>query len=257
MGGLDRSFEQLVAEGAVPGYSMVEKFGENPDIDVAGTPAVIWSYGGMYTYSDTADIDSIVGEDALDITEVTIQGLDANWALVTQTVTLNGQTRVALSTPLIRCFRMWNSGAIPFLGPVYVYVNTAIVAGVPTDGTKVRAEIHLDASTGLSSGQTEMALFTVPDGYRGYLYNGYVGISRGGNLATAEFTPQVRTNGGVFRTIYRAAVIGQGNSHLQQPYRFPIQIPPKSDFQVVCVNVGANDTGVFAGFTIVLKKIGA
>ena len=32
----DRPFEQLVAEGVFPEYSIVEKFGQNSDIDNAG-----------------------------------------------------------------------------------------------------------------------------------------------------------------------------------------------------------------------------
>jgi hypothetical protein len=250
----NRTFMQEVAEGVYWNYSIIEKFGENPEIDTATTPEVIWSRGGMYYYSTTADIDSVSGDNAADTHDLTIQGLDADWKPITQTVTVTGLTRVPIPIPMIRVFRAWNSNSTEFLGHVYIYVNTALNAGVPIDMTQLRAEIHLDI-TGLSSGQTEMAVYTIPAGYVGYLYQGYTGISRGGNISTAEFVPAVRDFGGVWRTVFREAAIGQGSSQNSYQYPFPLVMPAKTDIQVTCVNVTANGTGAFAGFTILLRKI--
>lgn len=245
-----RPWMQLVAEGAIPGYSVVEKFGENPEIDIATDPEDVWSHGGLYTFSTTADIDSIVSDDADDDQEITVQGLDEDWELVTQTVTLNGQTRVALSTDLIRCFRMWNADTTALEGDVHVYVDSTISSGVVADATKIRSGIL----TG--SGQTEMAIYTVPAGYIGYLYQGYTGLSRGSYQAAAEFVPAIREFGGVWRTVFRISEIGQGTSAFTYTYPIPRPLAAKTDIKVMCVKVTADDTGVFAGFTIVLKYIG-
>ena len=250
----NRPWTQKIAEGAVHGYSFIEKFGECGDIDTTTTPEIVWSHGGLYTWSTTADIDRAVSSSTSDTHDLTIVGLDENWNEVQQVVTLTGQTPVALSTPLIRCYRAWNSNATDYIGSVHVFVDSSVTLGIPDDATKVRACITIE-HTGESSGQTEMAIYTVPAGHIGYLYSGYVGISRGGNLATAVWTPQVRNYGGVFRTVYRGSSIGQGSSHLQQAYNPPIVLQPKSDFWIKVVDVGANDTGVFGGFTIILKDI--
>jgi len=85
-----------VAKGLVPGHTFVEKFGENPDVDTGTVPEDLWSHGGLYTFSTTADIDSIGSTSVADTQEITVQGLDADWDLITQSVNLNGQTRVAM-----------------------------------------------------------------------------------------------------------------------------------------------------------------
>ncbi len=202
----------------------------------------------LYTWSTTADIDSISSSDADDDVEITIQGLDENWDLVTQTATLDGQTRVALGTDLIRCFRMWNSSGTELEGDVHVYVNTTLSGGVPVDVTKTRAEISLGA------GQTEMALYTIPNGYTGYFYGGYVSLSRQGTY-TASFTSRIRTFGGVPRVASRIACVGQGGSHWKYLYPVPLALPPKTDVWLRVENVSDNNTGASGGFTVVLKQI--
>jgi hypothetical protein len=243
---IQKPFLQAVAEGEIDGYSVVEKFGENPDIDTGTDPEDIWSQGGLYTFSTSADIDSVSSSSASDTNEITIQGLDTDWNLVTQTATLTGQTRVALTTPLIRCFRAWNSNSTDWVGDVYIYVNTTLSAGVPVDVTKIRAEISIGA------GQTEMCIYTIPAGKTGYFLGGYAAMSRVGNNS-AVFTSKIRVFGGVFRTVSRISCIGAGASSWQ--YRYPAgqSLPEKTDILLRCEEVDANGTGVSGGFTILLK----
>jgi len=234
-----------VSRGNILGQTFVEKFGENSDIDTATAPEDIWSYGGIYTFSTTADIDSISSSSGSDTTEITVQGLDENWALATQVVTLSGQTRVALTTPLIRCFRAWNSNSTDLVGTVYIYVNGSITGGVPDTASDVRAIISIGA------GQTEMCIYTVPAGKTGYFYGGYVSMSRVGNNS-AVFTSRVRTFGGVFRVASRIACIGAGKSSWDYRYPFPLPLPEKTDILLRCDEVDANGSGVSGGFTILL-----
>ena len=110
----------------------------------------------VYQWSTTNAIDSISSSNSGDTQDVKIQGLDGDFNIIEQTVTLNGQNRVALSTPLIRVFRGKNNGLTAFAGSIYVYENTTISSGVPTDLTKVRLLID-DGNN-----QTLMALYTIP-----------------------------------------------------------------------------------------------
>ena len=102
-----------IAQGNVTGVSKVNKWGYAPDFDTGDNEVTVWDGAEdgatwelmRYVYSTTADIDSISSSDNTDDQDIVIEGLDSNWELVTQTATLNGQTRVALSTSLIRVFR--------------------------------------------------------------------------------------------------------------------------------------------------------
>ncbi len=243
---ITKDWFQAVAEGEIDGYSVVEKFGENPDIDTGSFPQDIWSHGGLYTFSTSADIDSVSSSSASDTTEITIQGLDANWDFHSQTATLNGQTRVVLDTPLIRCFRAYNSNSTDWVGDVHVYVDTALSGGVPIDSTKVRAEVSI------GSGQTEMCIYTIPAGKTGYFLGGYTAMSRVGNNS-AVFTSKLRAFGGVFRTVSRISCIGSGGSNWNYRYPVGLAIPEKSDILLRCEEVDANNSGVSGGFTILLK----
>ncbi len=247
----DRPFEQLVAEGAFPKYSVVEKFGENSDVDAG--PEDIWSQGGLYTFSTTADITKISSSSSSDTVDITMQGLDADWNLVTQTVTLEGQTEVDFSAvegnvALIRCFRAWNSNGTDLVGTVYIYVDDTVSSGVPQTATKIRATIAVGA------GQTEMCIYTIPAGYIGYFYGGYVAMSRS-SRASASFTSRIRTYGGVFRVASRVATVGLGASHWQYKYPIPLALPAKTDILLRCDDVEDANTGVSGGFTIVLKDL--
>jgi len=249
-----KSFEQNVAEGAISGYSFIEKFGENPDIDTASAPADIWDNGipiadggtPLYNFSTTAAIDSISSSDNGDTQTVSVQGLDSNWELVEQVITLTGRTRKALDTSLIRVFRAYNTGSTDFAGNIWIYENTAISLGVPTDKTKVRAKITN------GNNQTLMCIYTIPAGKTGYFYGGYTTLARKGNN-TAVFQSWIRLFGGVFRIVSVIACIGTGKSSWNYKYPFPQALPEKTDILLRVSEVDANNTGVSGGFTILLK----
>ena len=239
-----------VSQGLEPGYSFIEKFGENPDVDTGTDPEDVWGFGGVYTYSTTADIDTVSSSSAADTQDVTIVGQTADNVEVTQTVTLNGQNKVTLGTPLYRVYRMFNMGNVDIAGIMYCYVDGAITAGVPNTDADVRAVI-IDGNN-----QTEMAIYTIPAGKQGFFLGGYVAQSRGGNSAVTQFTWRLRTPGTVFRVQSRIACVGQGNSSWQYKYPIPVgPIPAGSDIVLRVEEVGANDTGAAGGFTILLEDI--
>lgn len=244
----EKTFEQRVTEGDYTGYSFVEKFGENPDIDTATDPEDLWSRGGLYTFSTTADITKMSSSAVADSELITIEGLNSNWNYSTQTVQLQGQTSVTLDTTLIRVFRAYNANSVDLVGNVYIYVDTATVSsGTPDNDNETRAMISI------GSGQTEMCIYTIPNGKTGYFYGGYVSLSTTGLNAGAVFTSKMRLDGGVFRTVSRIACVSTGRSSWDYKYPFPLALPAKTDLLLRCESVESNDTGVSGGFTILLK----
>ena len=240
--GFSMSFWDAVGLGRINGWSYIEKFGENLGIDTTTDPEDIWSQGGLYVFSTTEDIDSISSSSATDDQEITVEGLDLGCCPVVQTVTLDGQNRVALDTPLYRCYRAYNSDSTALAGDVYIYVNGAITDGVPDTAAGIKAKITI------GSGQTEMCIYTIPSGKTGYFIGGYVSKSRA-IASVADFTSRVITDGGVERVLIRIST----TSSWQYKYPIPIALAARTDVFLRCETVSANGTGVSGGFTIALK----
>ncbi|MBC8552548.1 MAG: hypothetical protein H8D23_23205 [Candidatus Brocadiales bacterium] len=241
-----------VAQGLHPGYSFVHKFGEGTDIDTADGFVDLWDGAGStsgeetYTWSanNVNDIDSISSADAGDTQDIEIQGLTSDGALVLQTATLNGRTRVALTTPLWRIFRMKNTGTSDNAGIIYCYVNGAITNGVPDTKSTIRAEI------GAGNNQTLMALYTVPRGKIALMSSFYASKSKK-ITSVADVHLLARPYGGVFQIKHTATLASAGSSTYRMNYEVPQKFEEKTDI-LMRADASVNDTGVSGGFNLLL-----
>jgi len=240
-----------IAQGKRACYSFVDKFGESGEnIDTTDGLVDIWAgvadanCNKNYVYSTTADIDSISSSSASDTEIINIQGLDENWELTEQLATLDGQNRVALTTPLIRVFRMYNSNSNPLVGTIYCYVNTTISGGIPTTPDPIRAIITIGDE------QTLMALYTIPAGKTGYLVQGDVGLySKLAGYSHGHFA--IRLFGKIFRTQRTFGLSTTGTSSRPFVFTIPLPIPEKTDIRVRA-DSSVNNMGVYANFQIIL-----
>ena len=235
-----------VQEGLIPGYSIISKFGERPSI-ASAVPANLWDFPAeeLYTFSATAAIDSISSSSASDTEIIIVEGLDEDWAETIQLVTLTGQTRKALTTPLRRVYRAYNSGGTPLVGNIYIYENTALSSGVPVDTAKVRAYIAiLDA-------QTLMGIYTVPAGKTAYILDFSASISKVPSSTGATFTASIRSFGGVFRTATRFYLSSTGTSHVDALNIARSPFGEKTDF-LSHADVDTNATGVSTTLDLLL-----
>lgn len=140
------------------------KFGRN---DALGTSTeTFWSVGGNYTgFLSAATTLSVVSTDANDTAAgsgcqtVTITGLDANWDVQVEEVTMNGLTPVVTSTTWIRVYRVFAQDNGTYLG-----ANVGVV-----DASSTGAGTPLMARMELGAGQTQMAVFSVPRNTRAYI----------------------------------------------------------------------------------------
>lgn len=246
----NKDWFQRVAEGEFSNYSTMEKFGENPEVTTSTDPEDVWDGGGIYNFSTTADIDSIVSSNGTDTQDITIVGLDASWLEVTQTITLTGQTAAALTTSLIRVYRAYNIGSTDIAGQIYIFTTGTSASdnsGVPNDLTEVRAQIN-DGNN-----QTLMCIYTIPAGKTGYFWGGYVSVAGGGVATTfATFTWRARVFGGVFAVKSRISCPTDGRSAWDYTYKIPLMLPEKTDVLIRCEEVSAT-LAVNGGFTVLLK----
>jgi hypothetical protein len=244
-----------IAKGDVTGHTFIHKFGEAPDFDSTDGEVNIWdgaNDGGInkmvYTYSTDADIDTISSSNAGDTQTIEVQGLDTNWAFSTETATLNGQTKVVLSEPLRRVFRLKNTGSTDLSGDVYCYVDTTISGGVPTTTGPVRAIIQ----TG--NNQTLMAVYTVPAAKTGYLRDWYSVLAGASKSTNYKMRLWARPFGGVFQLKHVSALNENGTSALQHKYEEPEVFDAKTDIaltvEITAGSITAAD--IAGGFDIVL-----
>lgn len=161
---------QQVKMGLVPGYSIVSKFGANSAVSTTYTTLTA---SGIYNMPTSATALEFVSSSASDTSagagarEVTIVGLDSNWAEVTQTVATNGTTAVALGTNLIRLYRWYvsPSGTYPTTMAATSHVGTLTIRVAGAGATW--STIGLTNSIG--RGQSQIGAYTVPTGKTGYI----------------------------------------------------------------------------------------
>jgi len=244
------------SRGNIPGTSTVHKFGLASSIDTGDGVVDVWDgvddtlgTGKIpsYTFSTSADITLISSTSAADTQVVSVQGLDANWDLVEQEVTLTGQTAATLTTALIRVFRVYNAGSVDFAGNIFICTTgTTFTAGVPQTAANVRAVVK-DGDN-----QTQMAIYTVPRNHTLYITHGWSNLSK---PATTEAVVQIfrRPFESVFRVLHTLALQTSGTSSEHRPYMVPLRIPEKTDI-VYRAQVYSSASAVSAGFHGILVE---
>jgi len=249
--------ELEIAAGRVTGKSSINKFGATPDFDSTDNWTTMWDGaddGGIdemqYTYSASALIDSLSSDSASDTGDIEVQGLDTNWEMVTQTITLTGLIRVALTTDLRRVFRLKNVGSADFVGNIYCFEFTADVGvdGIPDDTSKIRAVVQI------GNNQTLMAIYTVPANCTGFMKNWFASLSgivpAGVNVRVKIF---VRPFGQVFQLKHESALADDGTSATQHKFGTPEVLAEKSDIEIQVLSDSAV-TSVAGGFDIILEE---
>lgn len=245
-----------ISKGEVTGSTYIHKFGNAPDFDDGDGEVTIWDGADdasvdqmQYVFSDTNDIDSIISTSTADGQDVEIQGLDVNWALTNQTVTLTGQTRVAIPTALRRVFRMKNVGTSNLAGIVSCYVtNAPTVAGVVTDSTLVRSVVNN------GNNQTLMAVYSVPASTTGYLRSFFASTAGANKASNYKVRLKARPFGQVFQVKHVTALAQNGTSHFQHVYDEPEVYAEKTDIVITVETTASPITAsdIAAGFDLVI-----
>jgi len=226
-------FYLSVSKGLVAGHSYVHKFGANFDVDSITTPETIWTAGGVYPWSSltTAQTLYIISTSASDTGSITIQGLDADYNAIEETLAVTGTTAVTTANEFLRVYRMVYDGNV---GDITARVSSGI-------GTVVA---QIDATYS----QTLMAVYTVPAGHNAYLLCGDATINRNEDASITFFQ---RPEGGAFRIAHMAEVY-------QNSYRYdfpvPVKLPAKTDLDVRISQVETNNTRCTANFDLLLVK---
>jgi hypothetical protein len=168
-------FKLSVGLGHHQGWRLFRKFGLNNDVDSGteevwplGTPRVLAGAAGVAAVSSDSANDAAAGTGAR---TVTLEGLDASFDEITETVTMNGVTPVNTSASFLRVNRAYNVTA----GSGKVNAgNISISIGGNT-------QVYIPALFG----QTQQTHYTVPAGHTVAVT--YLTIFTG-RLSTADVT---------------------------------------------------------------------
>jgi hypothetical protein len=205
-----------------------------------GATGSIWDINDtVYPWSalDTPAVVNIERNNAGDTgLIVTVQGLDSDWSPVSEDITITGadQAGTQLFRRVNRVF-ITSTTAATNLGDIDIEAGSA-------GGTTV-ARI----TAGL--GQTLMAVYTIPAGKTGYLYQGTASIQKGGD-ATGFMMVRYNTSGTTFRVGHTFEVEGEGGQYLYK-FSFPIPLPEKTDIDVRAT-MRTNNVRMTAAFDILL-----
>jgi len=221
-----------VSRGLIDGHKRVFKFGYNGLIQ--NVEETIWDVGGLYAYPSSAvtmTATSSSGATDEDV-EVTIQGVDTNYAELSETVTLNASGTATTTGSFLRVYRAFVSGSTASAG------NITIANG----GTTY-------AYVSASDQQTLMALWTVPAGYTAYLFQIDTTAFTVQNNKVATIRMLTRELNGVFRTQNKFDLF-EGSYH--QDITCPQPIPEKTDIEFRAIADSSNaDLRVAATFDII------
>lgn len=232
----DEEFALNVARGKVRGATPVHKFGAVPAMSQSTTGTVWDKNDTLYPWSSFSSAGVIVAQVANasdDGKKVTVLGLDSDYNETSEEFTLSSSSTVTGSVSFIRVYRAYVSEGTNNVGTV-----TFQKGG--TDVLLITA----------GKGQTLMAIYTVPAGYTGYLYQGTASAEFGADATGDMF---VRYFGqSAFRIGHSFEVSGAGGEYNFQ-FSFPVQIPEKSDIDVR-MTTRSNNGRYTAAFDILLLK---
>ena len=242
-------FGLQVARGQIQGHTVVQVFGYNPDLDTSEES--IWPDGGTVPHPTVASVLKISSSDANDTSAGTgartvfIEGVDGDYAVASETVTLNGQTAVNTT----------NS---------YLYVNKFYVLTAGSGGENAG---NINAGTGVVTAGVPAVLYDiiaigynnrttgpycVPAGYTGYMVVGIITSGQAsGSTSVTSFLKQRGTDG----LVRVGAVATLNNGSVQYDFDPAYAIPEKNCVGASAIGSSVNNS-VSSFFNIVLVKTG-
>jgi len=233
----DEQFDLNVARGTTLGASSLHKFGATPS-QSTNTTATVWDKGDtLYPWSafDTPGVLVAAQVGADDNGKViTVIGLDENWVQIEEDFTLSSAGNVTGTKTFKRVFRG--------------FVKTGVTNVGQLNFSRGETQV-LRITAGL--GQTLMSVYTIPDGYTGYLYQGVCSAQAGAD-ATGYMMVRYNTIGQAFRVGHTFEVGGAGGEYFYK-FAFPIQIPQHSDIDIR-LTTRSNNGRYTAAFDMLLIK---
>lgn len=220
-----------ISAGEVVDVHKIDKFGYNSAVSNTSYET-IWDGNNLYTYIETAGTATVTSSNtsADNGSTVEVQGLDANYDQVSETLTVGG------SAGTVEFYRVHRASVItPNTGTANVGTITVTV------DSKSAAIISPD------QGQTLMCVYTIPRRYTGYLIQLDVGSAK-----DLEHTIRIVVRNGLSQSFNVKAFMSSRGGFAEKNFKIPIEIPEKNDIEVQARASAASK--VSAGFELILCR---
>jgi len=220
-----------IAKGNIWDSQPLNIFGFNRDVGTAYE--TIWDDGGNYVYPSSAVAMDVVSSSASDTMQVIINGLDANYEAISETVTLTGTSAVTTSAAFFRI-----NGAVILAGS-----NVGDIS-ISNGGTN-------HAFIGAGIGTTQSSVYTVPAGHSIYLFR--IDCTSGTvNGQKYLFLRNVATNSAGRTLRVTEATFFESVSFDRQ---VPFKIGEKTDFHFECKSSSStNEVSLFVEAILVRES---
>jgi hypothetical protein len=236
--------EIAIAKGLFEGYSIINKFGRNGDIDTGSVPEDIWNGGGTYAGFPTGAPEEfqVFSSSASDTGTLTFTYLPTttSTAYLTATVTLNGTSTVNTGVTGYRMHTaQYNNGNATTFN-----VGTITVRHITTT-----ANIFCVMPIGRS--QTNVAAYTVPFGYTAHIRRLFCRVI-GSTSGIVDGALWIR-GAGMSPRLRRPFTSATADAFEELPYG-GITVSSQSDIMVRISSASANNLDVIAGYDLILIK---
>lgn len=187
----------------------VHKFGYNSAVGTAYE--TVWDGGGIYAHPSSAVAMTVTsaGGATDNGVDVTVQGLDSNYAFLEETVTLAGSGTATTTGLFHRVNRAFVGNGQEPTGNITI-VNTGVTYAQITHPYN----------------QTLMCVYTIPAGYKGYVTQVSASVQKN-QECVLQFI--ARKPNGVFRTLGIMASFG---TPVDRKFDFPFQLDEKTDVEI-------------------------
>jgi hypothetical protein len=209
--GLTEPVDLQIARGQITGHSTVNIYGYGAAVTTSTIPA--WENATAYTFPAAATTMNLVstvntGGDKTGTT-ILVQGLDANYAAISETLTLNGTTVVVTTKSYLRI----NS----------ILVSSVTSAAAPTGVITLKDLTNTTTYAQISAGfgRSQMSIYTVPANNTFYLSR--IDAWTSANGSSADFVTYSNTtysSTGVVQFTQQAPFTGNYHSQRVMPRAF-------------------------------------
>lgn len=240
------------------GFSVIHRFGYNPDVDSGTLPEDVWDGGGVYSFPTQLQLIQAVSDSANDAPAGTgmrtliVIGLNEDWIATSDVIQLQGTTPVNGTVMFLRVLRMFGSS----FGSTGENQGTVAVTGT-VDTSLTFAQINP------TNGQTMQAITTVPDERDVCLYHWTATLARTGTPSGAMAVVELmfRYNADEADSGWRVQQImglaATGSSGLTVKWEPCLNIPSRTDIRVRVIEGTDTNMQVASNFGMSTIRSGA